>query len=536
MEGGQGMNRGISFRTIEKIFNLLNYRVVKQDAMLIKNGQKPSDGGSARFQFSIKVGMLEIYNDLVYDLLVKTDKRKKKTPLDIKRNKAGRIEVAGLTKEPVNSVKDVITMLKKGNESRSTAATDMNEHSSRSHMVLTVDISTNTGDEEPTTGTLYLVDLAGSERVRKSGVEGANLKEATQINKSLSALGNVMEALDRKASHIPYRDSKLTYLLQDSLGGNSRTMMVVACCPTSPSFDETTHALNFATRVRRINIGSAKRNVASKNLEETVKHLSNEIKNLAKAKKKSEDQLVSLKRDHGRIQERLKTSSESRAKSVDEARTLAVLKNSNAQMTARWQKEKQMHEKVLSNLEEIQNEAKKYQSDLSKANREIDRLAKLIASKEGEHEALKSEVRKAKSASSAANLRARKAQMLQSRPGNAAGAKGTGIVTPSTRRSDVDTANMKDADPVEARARVLEMLKAHDPKKVDKIDAIMDRFKGREGFLLVKMASRYEKKSDSSSTASASKKRSDLALARHMERMRSKNKVTNKGSSRSLKN
>jgi len=359
--------------------------------------------------------------------------------------------------------------------------------------------------------------------VRKSGVEGANLKEATQINKSLSALGNVMEALDRKASHVPYRDSKLTYLLQDSLGGNSRTMMVVAVGPTSPSFDETIHALNFATRVRRINIGSAKRNVASKNLEETVKAMSNEIKNLAKAKKKSEDQLVSLKRDHGRIQERLKSSSESRHKSIDEARTLAVLKTSNTQMTARWQKEKQMHEKSLADLDEAQNEAKKLKSQLSKAQREIDTMNKLIASKESEYDALKSEVRKAKSASNAANLRARKAQMLQSRPGNAA-AKTSGIVKP-TRRAEVDTSQMKNADPTEARQKVLEMLKAHDPKKVDKIDAIMDRFKGREGFLLVKMAARYEKKSDAGSTASASKKRSDMAMARHMERMRSKNKI-----------
>lgn len=533
MEGGQGSNRGISFRTIEKVFNLLNYRVVKQDAIIKKfkdtqkNGKESLDAAGGRFEFSIKVGMLEIYNDLVYDLLVKTGKGKKKNALEIKRNKEGRIEVAGLTKEPVNSVKDVIVMLKRGNESRSTAATEMNEHSSRSHMVLKIEVSSGLEGEEPTTGSLFLVDLAGSERVRKSGVQGANLKEATQINKSLSALGNVMEALDRKASHVPYRDSKLTYLLQDSLGGNSRTMMVVAVCPTSPSFDETTHALNFATRVRRINIGSAKRNVASKNLEETVKSMSSEIKTLARAKKKSEDQLISLKRDHGRIQDRLKTSSESRAKSVDEARTLAVLKNSNTQMTARWQNEKQMHEKALDDLEEAQNEAKKLKSEVNKAKRETDQLSKLIAGKEAEHDTLKTEIRKAKSASSAANLRVRKAQMLQSRPGNAGAGKASGIVKP-TRRTEVDTEQMKNADPAEARERVLEMLKAHDPKKVDKIDAIMDRFKGREGFLLVKMEARYEKKSmnnDNASTASASKKRSDMAMARHMERMRSKNKI-----------
>jgi kinesin family protein C2/C3 len=104
----------------------------------------------------------------------------------------------------LTSVKDVIKLLKKGNGNRSTAATEMNAHSSRSHMVLSVSVCCGITLEDPTKGTLYLVDLAGSERARESGVERANLKEATQINKSLSALGNVMEALDRKASHIPH--------------------------------------------------------------------------------------------------------------------------------------------------------------------------------------------------------------------------------------------------------------------------------------------------------------------------------------------
>lgn len=551
MEGGEGTDRGISFRTIEKIFNLLNFRVAKQDATIkkmkeaVKNGHGTSDNVQGRFEFSINVGMLEIYNDNVYDLLVKPDKRKKKTALEIKRTREGRIEVAGLIKEPVNTVKDVIKLLKKGNDSRSTAATDMNEHSSRSHMVLLVDVVSGIHGEEPSTGTLYLVDLAGSERVRKSGVEGENLKEATQINKSLSALGNVMEALDRKASHIPYRDSKLTYLLQDSLGGNSRTMMVVAVCPTSSSFDESVHALNFATRVRRINIGSAQRNVSSKNLEETVKQLNNELKNLAKAKKKSEEQLQSLKKDHSRIQERLKASSESRAKSVDEARTLSVLKDSNAQMTARWQKEKQLHDEAVANLEASQLELKKLHGDLGRATREIERLSKLIAEKENEHDALKSDLRKAKTASSAANLRARKAQVLQSRTGGVGVSttdKATGIVKP-TPRSEIDTANIKNVDPSEAREKVLAMLKAHDPKKIDKIDAIMERFKGREGFLLVKMASRYESNNGDTASSSGSrpnsapKNRSKIAMARHMERMRSKSKlIPSSGSStRSLR-
>lgn len=336
------------------MFNLLQYREVRQDALIqkYKSGDANMPG---RFEFSVTIGMLEIYNDNVHDLLVKQSKLKKES-LEIKRDKEGSITVAGLTKEPINSIKDVVQLLKTGNENRAKASTDLNEHSSRSHMVLTVEVKSGIIGEEPVAGTLYLVDLAGSERVKKSAVEGDELKEATHINKSLSALGNVMEALDRKASHIPYRDSKLTYLLQDSLGGNSRTMMVVTVCPTSFSSDETSHALQFATRVRRINLGSAQRNIVSKNLEETVKQMSQQLRTLAKSKEKSEQQLRSLKKDHDRIQERLRSSSENRAKSIDEGRTLAVLKASNTQMTTRWQKEKQLHEQAVANFEASQNE------------------------------------------------------------------------------------------------------------------------------------------------------------------------------------
>ena len=118
MEGGSGSDRGISFRTIEKVFNLLNYRVIKQDAIVRKmqdsqkNGNMAAEDVQGAFTFSIKVSMLEIYNDAVYDILLKPDKRRKKTALEIKRSKDGRVDVPGLTKEPVTSVKDVIAMLK----------------------------------------------------------------------------------------------------------------------------------------------------------------------------------------------------------------------------------------------------------------------------------------------------------------------------------------------------------------------------------------------------------------------------------------
>jgi len=562
MEGGRGDDVGISYRTIEKVFNLLNYRKAQQAAAAkqyeeanpnhagpeVDASALPSTGDqTSEFIFSIRVGMLEIYNDGVYDLLVKSDPREaRKKGLEIKRDKLGNIHVEGLTKEPVTTLLDVLKLLKRGNDSRKTAATDLNEHSSRSHMVLSVEVTCGIEGEEPSIGTLFLVDLAGSERVRKSAVVGENLREATHINKSLSALGNVMEALDRKASHVPYRDSKLTYLLQDSLGGNSRTMMVVTVCPTSITFDETQHALQFATRVRRIHIGSAKKNVTSKNLEETVKALTSEMKMLAKAKERSEEQLSSLKRDHGRIQERLKSSSNDRAKAQDEARTLTVLKQSNAQMTTRWQKEKQQHEKALVELEAHQNDSKRIQQQLSKATRECTRLGNLVDERESALLAVKDELRKAKDASSAANLRARKAQMLQSRP---VATDSKRIVKATEERTTVKAVRPPSVDSKEARGKVLEMLEANDPKKMDKIDAIMERFEGRESFLLMKMAARYNntenvpaaqaKNAPTSAKNSSSgslknmnpaQKRSEMALARHMERMR------NRKSERALNN
>jgi kinesin family protein C2/C3 len=306
--------------------------------------------------------MLEIYNDEVYDLLdlglssSSTGIPRKKT-LDIRLTAENTVEVPGLVKESVSTVTEVLNVLDRGNSNRATASTNLNEHSSRSHMVLQVEVTSGLG-EAMSTGTLYLVDLAGSERVRKSEVEGKELKEAQHINKSLSALGNVMEALDRKASHVPYRDSKLTYLLQNSLGGNSRTMMVVTVCPHNNSYDETTYALKFATRVRRINLGSAQKNVRAKNLEETVKNLISEMQMLSKAKERSESQLLSLKREKERVEEKLSKASHSRANSKEEMRNLSFLRQANDDITSRWQKEKIVREEKTSELGKVQDEVR----------------------------------------------------------------------------------------------------------------------------------------------------------------------------------
>lgn len=170
---------------------------------------------SKDWEFNIRVSVIEIYNEMVRDLLSSSADQK----LDIKLNSDGHLHVPGLTWVSVQSQQDINRTFATGHKNRATACTNMNEHSSRSHALLCVEvIGTNKTTGAKTLGKLNLVDLAGSERVSKSGADGARLKEAQAINKSLSALGDVIAALRSKQNFVPYRNSKLTYLLQDSLG------------------------------------------------------------------------------------------------------------------------------------------------------------------------------------------------------------------------------------------------------------------------------------------------------------------------------
>jgi len=147
---------------------------------------------------------------------------------------------------------------------RSSACTNMNEHSSRSHLMLTVYLnSLNRATRQQTRAKLNLIDLAGSERLDKSGAKGQALKEAQNINKSLSALGDVIASRAANQGHTPFRNSTLTYLLQDSLSGDSKTLMFVCISPVAFNGDETFCSLNFAERARSVELGRAQRNVTS---------------------------------------------------------------------------------------------------------------------------------------------------------------------------------------------------------------------------------------------------------------------------------
>uniref|UniRef100_A0A2I3T200 Kinesin heavy chain n=2 Tax=Pan TaxID=9596 RepID=A0A2I3T200_PANTR len=189
-----------------------------------------------------------------------------KTNLSVHEDKNRVPFVKGCTERFVSSPEEILDVIDEGKSNRHVAVTNMNEHSSRSHSIFLINIKQeNMETEQKLSGKLYLVDLAGSEKVSKTGAEGAVLDEAKNINKSLSALGNVISALaEGTKSYVPYRDSKMTRILQDSLGGNCRTTMFICCSPSSYNDAETKSTLMFGQRAKTI------KNTASVNLELTA--------------------------------------------------------------------------------------------------------------------------------------------------------------------------------------------------------------------------------------------------------------------------
>jgi len=200
-------------------------------------------------EFHIKVSYFEIYLDKIRDLLDPS-----KVNLAVHEDKDKVVYVKGATERFVSSPEEVFEVIEEGKSNRHVAVTNMNEHSFRSHSIFLINVKQeNLENQKKLSGKLYLVDLAGSEKVGKTGVEGMGLEEAKNINKSLSALGNVIAALaDGNKSHIPYRDSKLTRILQESLGGNAKTTIVICCSPASFNEAETKSTLDFGKRAKTI--------------------------------------------------------------------------------------------------------------------------------------------------------------------------------------------------------------------------------------------------------------------------------------------
>ncbi|XP_042315195.1 LOW QUALITY PROTEIN: kinesin-like protein KIF11 [Sceloporus undulatus] len=207
-------------------------------------------------EFSVKVSLLEIYNEELFDLLnPSSDVGEKLQMFDDPRNKRGVI-IKGLEEITVHNKDEVYQILERGAAKRTTAATYMNQYSSRSHSVFSVTLhmkeTTTDGEELVKIGKLNLVDLAGSENIGRSGAVDKRAREAGNINQSLLTLGRVITALVERAPHIPYRESKLTRILQDSLGGRTKTCIIATVSPASINLEETLSTLDYAHRAKNI--------------------------------------------------------------------------------------------------------------------------------------------------------------------------------------------------------------------------------------------------------------------------------------------
>lgn len=261
---------GVNYRALRDLFQI---SMARMDAI----------------EYEVAVQMIEIYNEQVRDLLVSDGSNKR---LDIRNNsQLNGLNVPDASLVLVKCTQDVLDLMRIGQRNRAVGATALNVRSSRSHSILTVHVR---GKElvsgSMLKGCLHLVDLAGSERVDKSEAVGERLKEAQHINRSLSALGDVIAALAQKSSHVPYRNSKLTQVLQDSLGGHAKMLMFVHINPEVNALGETISTLKFAERVATIDLGAAQSNKETGEIREFKEEISN-LKLVLERKEAELDQL-----------------------------------------------------------------------------------------------------------------------------------------------------------------------------------------------------------------------------------------------------
>uniref|UniRef100_A0A7N6BY82 Kinesin-like protein n=1 Tax=Anabas testudineus TaxID=64144 RepID=A0A7N6BY82_ANATE len=321
-------------------------------------------------EFHIKVSYFEIYMDKIRDLLDVT-----KTNLSVHEDKNRVPFVKGCTERFVSSPDEVMDVIDEGKANRHVAVTNMNEHSSRSHSIFLINIKQeHVETEQKLSGKLYLVDLAGSEKVSKTGAAGAVLDEAKNINKSLSALGNVISALaEGTKSHVPYRDSKMTRILQDSLGGNCRTTMFICCSPSNYNEAETKSTLMFGQRAKTI------RNTASINLELTAEQWKRKYEKEKEKNKTLKDTIQKLESELNRwrngedVPETEQTTSDmvTRFESVEER---PILDNDTTSIVVRISEE----------------ERQKYEEEIRKLYKQLD--DKLLASSRGDGDKVQAEL------------------------------------------------------------------------------------------------------------------------------------------------
>ncbi|KAI5660195.1 hypothetical protein M9H77_28988 [Catharanthus roseus] len=266
---------GVNYRALNNLFHL-------------------SQSREGTYSYEVSVQMVEIYNEQVRDLL-SSDASQKRLGI-LSTSQPNGLAVPDATMYPVKATSDVLHLMDVGLKNRAKGSTALNERSSRSHSIVTIHIR---GVDHKSGGSshssLHLVDLAGSERVDRSEVTGDRLKEAQHINKSLAALGDVISALAVKSTHIPYRNSKLTQVLQSSLGGQAKTLMFVQLNPDATSHSESLSTLKFAERVSGVELGAAKSNKDGRDVRELMEQVAS-LKDTI-AKKDEEIERLQLQKD-----------------------------------------------------------------------------------------------------------------------------------------------------------------------------------------------------------------------------------------------
>lgn len=359
-----------------KTFTMEGVRTVPELRGIIPNSFAHIFGRIAKMdgdiRFLVRVSYLEIYNENVRDLLGKDQNAK----LEVKERPDIGVYVKDLSSYVMNNADDLDRTMTLGNKNRSVGATNMNERSSRSHAIFSITVECSEkgpdGQHHVRMGKLHLVDLAGSERQAKTGATGQRLKEATQINLSLSTLGNVISALvDGKSTHIPYRNSKLTRLLQDSLGGNSKTVMIANIGPADYNFDETISTLRYANRAKNIK-NKAKINEDPK--DALLREFQKEIEKL-RAQLAEEGEASGTEK------------SESEEEVVEEGVTVKRKKKHRKKSMHALPPEKvaELRSKIAAEREELQQKTDMAEEERNKAASELEKREQDIKESEQEH-------------------------------------------------------------------------------------------------------------------------------------------------------
>jgi chromosome segregation ATPase len=366
---GPADDPGVYTRSLEELFKIKEQR-------------------KATHEYTLAVSMVEIYNETIRDLLVPTTATSTSNTLEIRKNKDGGNYLPNAILMNVERQEDIVEMMKLGEHNRSVGATRANEHSSRSHCLLIITIF---GEEIESGakmgGKLVLVDLAGSERVGKTDATGDRLREAKNINKSLSALGNVINALSNKQGHIPFRDSKLTYLLQNSLSKDNKVLMIAQVSPAMSNYQESVCSLEFAGRARGVELGRARAKVQNMEVPKLQEQLKKTKEQLFEKEGKLRE-FVSLKRKLKHLEEendvlkgKVENMVDSNSSSKNELKEMASIVSKTSEKSFRVEKElKEKEEKLKQQKQKIEN----YQSRLCKAEQRVEQLENELTVKQRE--------------------------------------------------------------------------------------------------------------------------------------------------------